>query len=121
MEIRKLSAAVGAEVIGVDFSKPLSPETFGPIRQAFIDHGLLVARGQTLTPEQMVAVGHCFGPDEPYSSTLGEYLMEGHPELIVLSNIVEGGKARGVNGGDRRLQPGAEHGMFQISSGFLQR
>lgn len=99
MEIRKLSDSVGAEVIGVDFSKPLSKEAFAPIRQAFIDHGMLLARGQELTPEQMIAVGHHFGPDEPYSSTLGEFLMEGHPELIVLSNIVEGGKARGVNGG----------------------
>ena len=99
MQIRNLDAPLGAEVLGVDFSKPVSAETFAPIRQAFVDRGVLLVRDQQLTPEQLIALGRNFGPDEPYSSTLGEFLMPGHPEIIVLSNIVENGKAAGVNGG----------------------
>ena len=42
LKIRRLSYALGAEVNGVDFSKPLDDGTFAEISSAFLEHCVLV-------------------------------------------------------------------------------
>lgn len=96
MKIRRLTEAVGAEAEGLDLSLPIAPELAKEMRQAFIDAGVLIVRGQDLTPDQFVAFARCFGPDESYSGHLSEFLMPGHPEIITLSNMMENGKPLGV-------------------------
>ncbi len=44
LKIRKLSYALGAEVIGIDFSKPIDNVTSSGIHSAFLDHCVLVFR-----------------------------------------------------------------------------
>jgi len=61
MKIRRLSYALGAEVLGVDISTPLTDATFGEIHRAFLDHSLLLFRGQTITRAQYVAFSRRFG------------------------------------------------------------
>jgi len=41
IEIRPISPAVGAEVLGVDLAGQLDDETFSVIKQAFVDHGVI--------------------------------------------------------------------------------
>ena len=96
MKIRQLTPVLGAEAEGLDLTQPMSAADIATLKRAFTDHGVLIVRGQELTPDQFIRFARCFGPDESYGSTLGEFLMPGHPEIISLSNIVENGKRLGV-------------------------
>ena len=96
MKIRRLTDVVGAEVEGVDLSGPVASANLAKIKQAFTDHGVLIVRGQALDADQFIRFARTFGPDEPYGSTLSEFLLPGHPEIISLSNIVENGRGLGV-------------------------
>ena len=54
MEIRKLSPSLGAEIIGLDMSKPISKADAAQVKQAFDDAGVIVVRGQKLTKQNLV-------------------------------------------------------------------
>lgn len=56
-----LTPVIGAEVGGVDLSKPLAPEQFAEIRAAFNAFHVLVFRDQRLTPEDHKRFGRMFG------------------------------------------------------------
>jgi taurine dioxygenase len=85
-EIIPFDAAIGAEVCGVDLSKPLDDALFTLIEAAYNRHTVLVFRGQRLTPEQHIAFGRRFGPLEIH--VLKRYLLPHHPEILVISNIL---------------------------------
>ena len=63
-EIRKISHALGAEITGLDISKPLDGETLNAINSAFLEHCVLVFRGQRVTREQHLAFTRYFGEVE---------------------------------------------------------
>lgn len=60
-ELRPLSGVLGAEVAGLDLAQPLSAQTVGELRAAFVDHHVLVFRDQQLDPERQIAFGRYFG------------------------------------------------------------
>ncbi|MSQ73697.1 MAG: TauD/TfdA family dioxygenase [Betaproteobacteria bacterium] len=60
-KIRRLSHAMGAEVSGIDLSRPLDDETFDQIHKAFLDYGILLFRGRALTRQQHIAFSRRFG------------------------------------------------------------
>ena len=62
--VRKLHPLFGAEVLGIDITRPLSPREFGPIRAAFEEHSVLLFRDQHMTDETQVQFSECFGPLE---------------------------------------------------------
>jgi alpha-ketoglutarate-dependent taurine dioxygenase len=39
--IRRLTTAIGAEILGVDLRHPMSAETFGVLHRALLDHGAI--------------------------------------------------------------------------------
>jgi alpha-ketoglutarate-dependent taurine dioxygenase len=61
MQVRRLSDVMGAEITGIDLSRPLSPEQRDEILDAFLEHHLIVFRDQNLTPEQQHAFTENFG------------------------------------------------------------
>lgn len=66
MQARRLSDVMGAEVTGVDLSKPLTPALKAAILDAFLEHHLLAFRDQHLTPEQQHAFTLNFGEIEAH-------------------------------------------------------
>jgi taurine dioxygenase len=60
-ELSTLTPHIGAEVRGLDLSKPLSPEQDKELRRAFHDWMVLVFREQQLTRERHKALGRRFG------------------------------------------------------------
>ena len=48
---QRIAGALGAEIAGVDLSRPLSDEVIGEIRQALLDHQVIFFHDQHLTPE----------------------------------------------------------------------
>ena len=92
-------AALGAVIEGVDLSRPLDDETFAAIHAAWIEHGVVVFRGQTLTDAEFVAFSSRFGKlDHAPIMENGQTMVEGVPELYVISNIVRDGKPIGSLG-----------------------
>jgi len=80
VDVRPLSGALGAEVPGLDLST-LDDGMFGAVRQAFLDHQVLVFRDQDLTPAAFVAAAHRFGQPVPYPFAKG---VEGQPEITTI-------------------------------------
>ena len=79
IEIRPYAAAIGAEIHGVDLSRPLDNQIWLEIRDAFHEYLVIFFHDQHLTPEQHIAFARRFGALEPYPFVHG---IEGFPELI---------------------------------------
>ena len=98
MQINRLSDALGAEVVGVDVAS-VSDDDFTTIHRAWLDHEVLVFRGQALTPEDHIAFSRKFGELEVHISV--DHLLDGHPEIMLVSNRRENGRYIGaVSAGD---------------------
>lgn len=82
--ITPLPGGFGAEATGLDVAAPLADEDFEAIRRAYFDHGVLVFRAQNLQPAQHVAFSRRFG--ELAIHVADQFLLPGHPEILVLSN-----------------------------------
>ena len=99
VDVRQLSPSLGAEITGVDLAGPLSDDDFARIRQAHLDHCVVVFPDQHLTPVEHIAFSRRFG--ELHIHMLDQYLMDGHPELLVLSNVKRNGRAIGIEDAGR--------------------
>ena len=60
-EFSQLSAHTGMEVTGIDLNRPIDAGLQAELNRAFIEHSVLVVRGQSFTPEQMLAAVQLFG------------------------------------------------------------
>ncbi|MDV9031660.1 TauD/TfdA family dioxygenase [Pseudomonas sp. RAC1] len=93
-EIRPFSGAVGAEIVGLDLSRPVNADDFQRIHRAHLDHHVLVFREQRISPDQQIAFSRRFG--ELQIHVLKQFLLQGHPEILIVSNIVEDGRNIGL-------------------------
>ena len=65
--IDPLTPTIGAEISGLDLSKPLDSETLDAVYQALIDHLAIFFRGQDLPPSAHLAFAESFGEiDKPH-------------------------------------------------------
>jgi len=104
VEVIPTQAALGAEVRCGDVRKA-DEATIAAIRQAWLDHLVIVIRGQQLADADLVAFGRRFGECQisvPLPSPLanaGKVAQGGrderHPEVTVVSNVIENGVAQG--------------------------
>lgn len=94
LHIRPLDAPLGAEVLGLDLSRPVEADDFARIHRAHLDHHLLVFRSQRITPAQQIAFSRRFGPLQIH--VLRQFQLAGHPEILVVSNVVENGQPIGL-------------------------
>jgi taurine dioxygenase len=83
MEIRRIAGALGAEVLGVDLSKPTEPE-ISFIRKAWLEHLVLFFRDQPLAPEAYMAFAKRLGKPVEYPFVKG---IAGHPEIIEVKKL----------------------------------
>lgn len=96
MEIRPLSTVMGAEVRGVDLSRPLDDQTFGGILDAFHRHKVLVFPDQRIDEAQQIAFSRRFG--ELQVHVLDQYRHPQHAEIFVQSNVDrKSGKTTGTH------------------------
>ncbi|EYS87461.1 taurine dioxygenase [Cupriavidus sp. SK-4] len=79
IDVQPIAGALGAEITGVDLSKPVPDQTFAEIRSALHDHQVIFFRDQQLTPEQHKAFSARFGSllEVPFVRAL-----EGHAEIL---------------------------------------
>jgi len=62
LEVTPLTAAIGAELSGVDLRQELPDKTVAAIRQALLVHLVVFFRGQALSDEEHLALALRFGP-----------------------------------------------------------
>jgi taurine dioxygenase len=62
LTVRPLTAAIGAEVSGIDLGAPLDAAAIAAIRGALLEHLVLFFRDQDIDDEQHVAFAQAFGP-----------------------------------------------------------
>jgi taurine dioxygenase len=91
LQTRRLSNAFGVEVLGLDLSANLTDETIGEIRSLWNEYGIVLLRGQDITPGQLIAYSRRFGELDLHE-TLKPFRHPEHPELFVLSTIPVNGK-----------------------------
>lgn len=87
-------APLGAEVIGLDLSRPLSIEDFQRLHRAHLDHHVLVFRDRHITHTQQVEFSRRFGALQIH--VLRNFQLQGHPEVLIVSNIRENGEPIGL-------------------------
>ena len=101
VEIIPTGAALGAEVRGLDLSRPLSDADFEAVLQAWYDHIVLLFRGQKVSDDDLVSFSRRFGELDiaPASATdMAGSQTESRPEIWIISNVVENGKPIGALG-----------------------
>ena len=91
-----LTDHTGAEVCGLDCSKPIDSEIRRRLNQAFVDHHVLVIRDQDFAPDTFKSAAQLFGELQPHDKK--EHHVPGHPDVSYVSND------EFVNG--RRIIPG---------------
>ncbi len=94
MEIRPFETALGAEVVGIDLSKPMDDEAFAAIESAYNTHSVLLFRGQDINEIQHLDFSRRFGDLEVH--VLDQYLHPQHPEILVVSNVMDGDRHVGI-------------------------
>ena len=94
LAVRPVGGPLGAEVFGLDLTRPLPPADFARIHRAHLDHHVLVFRDQRITPRQQIEFSRRFGPLQVH--VLHQFQLHGHPEVLVVSNIIEGGRPIGL-------------------------
>lgn len=91
LKFTKLADALGAEVSGLDISKPIAQEDLQQILAAWKEHLVLRFRGQELTDPQLLDVSKNFGEiDPPGPNSYGKPFLADFPDINVISNIKEG-------------------------------
>jgi taurine dioxygenase len=93
-EIQPLDAPLGAQVLGLDLSRPLSDSDFARIHRAHLEYGLLVFREQRISAQQQIDFSRRFGPLQIH--VLKQFLLPQHPEIFIISNIVDNGQPVGL-------------------------
>ena len=119
IEVTPLSTACGAQIKGVDLTRPLSKATIEAIEEAWRRHLVLVFRGQTLSQDDQLRFASYFGklgdrrkaPEQLRSRAEGS--RQDNQKILLVSNVKLGGKPIGAFGEGEF--------WFHIDSGYTAR
>ena len=89
LDVRPMTPAIGAEILGIDLGAPDIAASIPAIRAALLQHGVLFFRDQELTQEQHIAFARHFGELEIHPATPKD---QANPEVL---RIEHGPKSRG--------------------------
>ena len=79
IDVRPVTPTLGAEIHGVDLSKPLGNRAFSEIHDALIEHQVIFFRDQAMTPAQQLSFARRWGEIHlhPYMQGMDDY-----PEIL---------------------------------------
>ena len=83
-EVNPLGDRFAAEIVGIDLARELPDDSFAAVRAAWFDAGVVVFRDQRLPPDRQVAFSRRFG--ELIVHVMQQFLLPGHPEILLISN-----------------------------------
>ncbi len=117
VDFRPLQGSFGAEVIGVDPGLDVDDATFAAIEAAWYRHSILLFRGLMMTPGQQIGFTRRFGPLHVMVPT--DWNLPGHPEIWVVGNGEEDGKAIGMRGAGMGFHSDGEDKTVPNAGSFL--
>jgi len=85
LQTRPLTPGFGAEIIGLDPTRPISDAVRQQVYEYFVQYGVLLFRGAGVSAEAHLRVSRCFGEIERHS--VRESWVEGIPELVDISYV----------------------------------
>ncbi len=93
---RPLAPLIGAEILDIDLSKPISDESAAALRAIWHENCIVLFRDQTIGEEDQVRFAQCFG--EPSMRLLNRHdgTSKSHPGVMFISNIRENGQLIGA-------------------------
>jgi taurine dioxygenase len=95
--VTPLSSALGAEIRGVDVAA-IDGTGFERVRDAWLDHLVLLFRNQRLEDRALVDFTSRFGELEEAPLFRGRRYVEEHPEVMIISNVAIDGREIGSLG-----------------------
>jgi taurine dioxygenase len=99
LEVVPLTRHIGAEIRGIDLRDTLDGETIAAIHRAWLDHLVLVFRGQQFGQEELIRATGFFGEIGALSRP-PKYFPKGYskllPNIMMISNIRENGETIGA-------------------------
>jgi alpha-ketoglutarate-dependent taurine dioxygenase len=98
IRVRPTGAALGADIEGIDLASGLSLELMAGITQAWGDHLVLRFRRQRLSDDDLLRFSRQFGELDWAPIAATNDAPEGRQYVMVVSNVVENGKAIGQLG-----------------------
>src|SRR5262245_43763477 len=93
LALRPLSAALGAEIIGIDLRQEIDDGLFALIRDAWHQNLVILLRDQKLSEEDQVRFAAKFGPPAQIHT---KQFVRSHSAVMLISNIREDGKPIGA-------------------------
>src|SRR3954451_10228109 len=93
MEIVALSSALGAEIRGLEASRPLDDEIFRRIENAWHEHLVIVLRNQDLDEEAQVRFAERFGALSPIHT---DHHSPSNKAVMYIGNRKQNGKMVGA-------------------------
>ena len=93
LNVEPLSDVMGAAVTGLDVRAISNAADFQMVLDRLHRHDLLVFRDQRLEPADLIAFSRRFGALQTH--VLNQFLLADHPEIYVISNVVEDGRPVG--------------------------
>jgi len=81
LEVRPLTLKIGAEIFGIDLSRPLAEAQVKELKDAIAQHQVIFFRDQELTHDQHKAFGRLFGDLVLHSAVPG---LPDHPEIVAI-------------------------------------
>lgn len=94
-DIRPLPYALGAEVYGLDLSKPVSPEIIKQLNYHWIEHKVLIFIDQHITDDQQIEFTRLFGKLEEFP--MNDVRDKKNQVIFNVANVDEKGKALPVD------------------------
>lgn len=91
LQTRPIAHAFGVEVMGLDLAHDLPEDTIRQLRALWNTHGIVLLRGQEITPERLISFSRRFGELDRHE-TLKPFRHPEHEELFVLSTVAVDGK-----------------------------
>ena len=84
MQVCRIAGALGAEIHGVDLSRPLEKSALGEIRKIWLEQLVIFFRSQPLTPAQFMAFARQFGEPVEYPLVKG---IDGYPKITEVKKL----------------------------------
>lgn len=94
LNVKALRPGFGAELLDVDLAEADEASLRAAVA-AFQRHGAILARGQSMTPADLMRFISAFG--EPEDHTLKQFTLPGYPKIFVLSNRTRDGVPIGAH------------------------
>ena len=86
LNIKPLSGCIGAEIHGIDLTKPTTHELYIQLRECLVEYEVIFFRDQAITPAQQYALASMFGPLQSHPAY---QTVEGFPEISILESTAD--------------------------------